>query len=361
MKNLTMKQLVNIGIVILSNLIPICAQNLPNQAMNSDLSYYDANKQVFVNIMDNPHDIMYLKGSINLLKQFVYDAENEFRFANSSNVYSFRFDSNKKIIEQCGYHSDKQISYSVKYIDYSKEIQSSSQRFDPMGNLINEEIYFYDNKGSVNKVNIKKWDSSKNVLQKETFYIDPNDGTYKKILFGKDDTENVINFSYNPYSKNEQYLSMENLGENGYKRTFDDGKYKVEYFYDKLFSLLSKREYGLDGNLIKSRDISYYAKYKPKNDFSQNFGENKYNESGTFHYSNNDFLIKYENDYFYNTNRTYENDKNGNVLKSYHPDNSTEPIDEYVYEYDKVGNWIKKTLIYQKKVLRITVREIEYN
>jgi YD repeat-containing protein len=221
-------------------------------------------------------------------------------------------------------------------LDKNHNVIESSQ-FDSDGNLIFKSTYSYNKNGNVIEA------------------ID-NDGGYSNYIY--DEKGYLIGIDFHivkeTYSIQKYVFLNDNKGNLLERKGYD--------FYNRLSST-STFKYDEHGNIIESKEYDIKGDLKTQYIYM-------YNESGkkTEEYVTGKVLIsgKYKGLYYgtYTSKITYKYDENGNVILQmiYGENDEIEYIREleYIYQYDKIGNWITKMMLENEDPKFILEREIEY-
>jgi hypothetical protein len=158
---------------------------------------------------------------------------------------------------------------------------------------------------------------------------------YKEIYLYKYDKENRLKEYFN-YSNDSVYNANDDIINN------DNLNFNINYLYDEQNRVIKEISWSI-------RDEDVYGK--------------RYD---TLSYSYDENIKKYCNTHFYSgiAETVEENDDKGNVIQTIVFDTSGAEIDSFVYkyEYDKKGNWIKKSTFanYSEVPYECIERKIEY-
>ncbi len=214
--------------------------------------------------------------------------------------FQFLFDLNGNIIELNRFKSDGTLD------------SKSTYKYDEKGNNI-EENYF-ETDGSLNTKWINQYDNKDNIVSKYEYNLV---GTiHSKERYKYDEKGNLIE-TYTRYPDSPKEFDRENYKYDekgniieiygiGYSSLIGEGESKRNYKYDEKGNIIEENYYG---------NVTSY-KYNSKNDLTE---INEYNSYGKL---SNNLIFK--------------------------------------YEYDKIGNWIKKITFLNKIPKYVTERHIEY-
>jgi YD repeat-containing protein len=159
------------------------------------------------------------------------------------------------------------------------------------------------------------------------------------------------------------YYSYNKSGKLGHTFYRDDliNEFTSYYKYDKNGKLIRIHHSSGDETFVYGTDGRVKTKYRLMEDGTKEFRED-------YTYDRNGFLKK-EDVYYYLADwhiiHEFENDEDGNILK-YKFDSSIEELQKsythrFEYDWDKKGNWIKKTLFAYGEPRFIVERTIVYN
>lgn len=293
-------------------------------------------------------DYYNLKGNVKNVKTKVYQIEGNRKKSIKGN--SFLFDNNSE----------------MKFLKNGnlKEIND----YDRNGNLINKTIYNYDYKRRL-----------KSIEKKEELieYSYTNFDSLKKVKIQKTDYLRVIKIKYN--DRNRKIERLDYVNDSLVCHYFYEYDNKGNEIYcNKEFSdyrpMIITRKYN-ENNLLTKETLKFkdsaktgigtiekrykYNKYKKLIEIN-----NGYDIEKTF-YNNSDNIIKEttSNESGYNFTRKYND--NSDLIKEYEIGDSGDTIslNNNIYEYDKMNNWIiktKTTVCCGMKRKFITEREIKY-
>jgi hypothetical protein len=305
-----------------------------------------------------PDRLKFLQGEIKKLTQFSYEIEKgELIFENSTTVFTFIFDKNKKIIEELGYRTENEISAITKYYDFQNGKVLSVHRYFIPNKVISKDFYEYNEKGDCISFTQYRYDNEENEIKSERLFYETTEKCFKKEIIesGLSKTEQFNTSFNNPLNLRE----YENLGEEGFRQIIQLHDSKTIDTFDKFKNFLSTRRYDNNNDLKIEIEVTYEKDYKRQSYVLYDY-KNKTKIITHYHYDANGFLIKSGNPNIESDTIIYENDKYGNVVKQFTKWRKTIAEDEFEYEYDFLGNWTKRTMKYREKIINITTRKIEY-
>jgi len=292
-----------------------------------------------------------LKGKIKSLAESHYDIVEKFgdmQKGNLQNKIVYQYNSNGKETENATY-----------YESGSKPASKNTTKYDVKGNKI--QLSIYDFEGTV--IFNYKYDSKGNLTEESQ----PN---FSKIVYKYNEQNKLIDKSeYKKYIKGFQLESKDifKYDERGNQIEWasykgDGSLYsKTQYKFDSnnnLIELLYKSPDGKsDSRVTKKYDVSgneiEYSSYDSKGRLSDHSSK-KYNDNGTVSESYRSY--SYESDPNTKYTEIYRSDNNGNQIEySFGTSRTT-----YKYEFDKLGNWLKKTEFQNDKATSVTERTIQY-
>ncbi|HUH72766.1 MAG TPA: hypothetical protein VLZ75_00025 [Chitinophagales bacterium] len=208
------------------------------------------------------------------------------------------------------------------------------RKYDSDGNLVYKTIYIYDKGGNITEEKERNggftnyfYDKNGYLIQQD---INHGSGSSQKWIYLNDNKGNKIEMKEFDFYNTLKYTNIYNYDENGNQIEFLE--------YDKNHDLQSQVIF-------------------------------KYNEIGKKSeiYSSRKSLIMGKYDLYYGTFKskyTYVYDEKGNVVLEMRygktDENETILKLEYFYEYDKIGNWISKTILENDEPQFILERKIDY-
>lgn len=305
-----------------------------------------------------PDKLRFLQGQIKHLTQFSYEVQGRnLKFENSTTVFTFRFDKEKKIIEELSYRSENQVSSATKYIDFKHGKKKEVCYYRDTDNVSKREEYEYNEKIECTSFFSHTYNDEGNELKTERIFFDNSDKTYKKEIV-ENSASRVELFNkefYNPLNPPE----YENLGESGFRQIVQLHDSKTVDTFDKYSNFLASRRYDKEGNLYYEIEVTYDEQFRRKTYSTYDY-RSKTKCQSNYHYDANGFLVKLTDPNIVSNDILFENDKFGNILRKFTKWRKNEAEEEYKYEYDYVGNWTKRTMKYKGKVTNVTTRQFEY-
>ncbi len=267
------------------------------------------------------------------------------------------FDAKGNKIKQNHYNPDGTVLSASKYKYDSAENMLESV-LTAKGKILHREVYAYDEKGNVSQATFYK--AGDTLLKKDTYKYDENGNEIEK-----DEEENApvkkVAKHYYPYDANGNKVKENVFTSGGSLNQAHAWKYdmngrmveednftnkgtpqdKFVYKYDDQGNNLECDAYHADGSLSSKQTFKYNLK-------GLKIEEDDYNFEGK--------LVKYY---------TYGYDDKGNekeykMFNIYGNDKQMDIADTYLFEYDKKGNWIKKTDLKIDGAIVLTEREIMY-
>jgi len=271
----------------------------------------------------------------------------------------------------------KGVVKSVTWYTYKGVVKMGLPEKD---SLESKTIYKYDTNGHKTEEAIYRPDGS---LTWKYSHIFDDDGreTSSSIQKTMKTTSSTYSFKADyKGSGHEATSTTENqpgITTTSYKYTLDDGGKITEMdLYKSDGSLISKnmRKYDANGNLIESDSYDNGGNNAGKSTFVY---DDKGNLTVSSNYNSSGVLVvrtiftQYDNTGEYNEetftspifkyHHLYKHDDKGNMteMKVLNKDGSTLDF-TYQYEYDKMGNWIRKTVFKDDKLQSILEQEIQY-
>ena len=254
---------------------------------------------------------------------------------------------------------------TYNFVEKFGEIEKGGRRcnfkykYDEKGNKIEGHEYpnLYDHDDF-------KCDEKGNKIEGTKFDVNRDRGSYEyKYTYKYDEKGNMIEENY--------YKSSELNYKSKYK--YDEKGNKIEEnWYNSAGGLWYKLTYKYDvkGNKIEqinnNADGSLFYKYTYKYDVKGNKIEENINRKYTYKYDVKGNMIEFNGSNADGSlvRRTYKYDVKGNIIEmnDYNDDGSLrdKKTCKFEVEFDRMGNWIKKTLIKDGKPEYLTERVIEY-
>jgi hypothetical protein len=309
----------------------------------------------------------------------------------SSDNEKIHYFGNVKYIKEFSYVASTKLGEITKGERKREKFQDNDIYiiFDLKGNAIEENYYNSDDNLERKKSN--KFDEKGNMIEEKWHY--PNDS--KDTLVYNDESlsegswqsrERRLNDNYKVISK---YNNNNNLVEREMYNFYGVLNSKETYKYNEIGklieidvitgvdSILTKETYKYDikGNLIERDGITdnnlHHTKEINKYDNKGNLVENDWISSDgslvfkwIFKYDNKKKLIERKNIYDKEIllRQTYKYDNNGNEIEKnlYDPRNNRHTMETFKYEFDKMGNWIKRIDFKNDTPKFLIEREIKY-
>ena len=237
-------------------------------------------------------------------------------------------------------------------------------KFNKKGYVIEKKFY---KKDTLDYREEFKYDKNDRIIEKIGYgpdgsfywrYVNDYDSNGNKTTLTSYESDGTIDWFYTyKYDKHNHLIEETSYNSD---KSLD---YKITYNYDDKGNMIEKNMYKPDGSLDYRHTKTYYKNgkvieekiYKKSKLFWKEV--NKYDKSGNkveYHLYNSDGIL---DDII-----TYKYDDKGNEIESILRNSEGAIIDKAInqYEYDNVGNWIKKIEIPDGKPRYVLERNIEY-
>lgn len=275
-------------------------------------------------------------------------------FANStsSNTVS-SFNSQGFLTEQNFYDSDS-IHDGRVVIVFDGDFKKEKKHFDRKGALIESEKLEYDDVGNLVKrltyspdelIVYKYTYKFVNSKKEEECRFDSNDALERRTTFTYDNNGNVTrkieSFSYGQIVYRTEFeFDEDGLMTKEFEFEGDEVANTTTYVYSQSRKPVEIRRFGRD-NLLEMESIRKYKDGKIIEDITRD------NRGGMFEINNS--IRKYD---------AWENPiEITNYDLGWH---SVKAVKEFIYKYDKNGNWTQKLILKDKKATELVIRKFNY-
>ena len=242
--------------------------------------------------------------------------------------------------------------------------------FNELGNKIEERVLNYSNGNlQCKSKSIYKYDSQNNKIEDCRYILDNRD---VKFTFKFDEKGNKIEVCF--YNSNDELKSTDTYkyDDNGYlieqNNFINNQLMKFLYKYDDKGNRIELKGYNSDGSL----DYKSTSKYDDKGNKIEVCSYNGYVKltgKNTYKYDDKDFLIEQVTENNFKTKHIYKYDDKGNMIEDYNIflDMNGGIKNIFKYDYDEMGNWVKKIEFKKRDLLdkdgipqETTARTIKY-
>lgn len=255
-------------------------------------------------------------------------------------------------LKACLYNSNNRLVEKVRYKHDDNGRRIEEKWYNRIGKLIFQENKTYDETGSLIEWSQQAFVSYLEHLNEKATFNYCENGLPIEYRYRSDGSLNYKT----TYAYNELGQSIE------HKRFLPDGSlfYMETYIYDEFGQRIQANRYSPDGSL-SYKETYIYDQFGQRIHFSRCFPDGSLDFKHIYVYD--EFGNRIEHHTYRNENKRYSRiyDEQGKLTSYvfYRQDGTVEKT-IHDYEYDKHGNWIRKTMFVGENPRLITLRKIEY-